>query len=66
MDDLNENLGSFNNKGPYSVDPADLPLSCPMPSMVLWNAHPQVYLPLADTGEARCPYCGAQYILKKV
>jgi len=29
--------------------------------MYLWNSHPKVYLPIAETGEAKCPYCGAQY-----
>jgi uncharacterized Zn-finger protein len=47
----------------YEVTSADLPLSCPMPDMVLWNAHPRVYLPIEKTGKARCPYCGAQYIM---
>jgi uncharacterized Zn-finger protein len=32
--------------------------------MYLWNAHPQVYLPVEETGEAKCPYCGAQYVLQ--
>ena len=36
----------------------DLPLHCPMPSMILWNAHPRVYMPIQKTGEALCPYCG--------
>lgn len=48
----------------YRVTDADLPLSCPMPSMSLWNSHPRVYLPIEATGEARCPYCGAQYTLE--
>jgi uncharacterized Zn-finger protein len=48
----------------YQVTPADLPLSCPLPSMSLWNAHPRVYLPIEKTGSARCPYCGAKYTLK--
>lgn len=43
---------------------ADLPLSCPLPSMPLWNSHPRVYLPIeAQGGRAECPYCGAQYRL---
>lgn len=42
----------------------DLPLHCPMPSMLLWNSHPRVFLPIEDTGEALCPYCGTRYILK--
>ncbi len=47
----------------YQVTHAELPLSCPMPNMILWNAHPRVYLPIEKTGKASCPYCGAQYIL---
>jgi uncharacterized Zn-finger protein len=31
--------------------------------MYLWNSHPKVYLPIAETGEAKCPYCGAEYYL---
>jgi len=45
------------------ITPDDLPLHCPMPSMLLWNSHPRVYLPIENTGEAMCPYCGTQYIL---
>ncbi len=48
----------------YEVTRADLPLSCPMPGMSLWNSHPRVYLPIGDSGEERCPYCGAVYVLK--
>ncbi|PIX60332.1 MAG: zinc-finger domain-containing protein [Lysobacterales bacterium CG_4_10_14_3_um_filter_64_11] len=47
----------------YTVSRKDLPLSCPMPSMTLWNSHPRVYLPIEATGKAVCPYCGAQYEL---
>lgn len=47
----------------YEVTRADLPLSCPMPGMKLWNSHPRVYLPIEVTGRAQCPYCGAVYIL---
>ena len=49
----------------YQVKPSDLPLSCPTPEMVLWNAHPRVYLPIEKTGHAQCPYCGAQFELIK-
>jgi uncharacterized Zn-finger protein len=35
-----------------------------MPWMMLWNAHPRVFLDVADTGEALCPYCGTRYRLK--
>lgn len=47
----------------YDVTPADLPLACPMPQMSLWNSHPRVYLPIADTGRAKCPYCGTDFVL---
>jgi uncharacterized Zn-finger protein len=53
-----------NAQNPYEVTRADLPLTCPMKGMSLWNSHPRVYLPLEATGEARCPYCGAVYALK--
>ena len=47
----------------YKVTQADLPLSCPMKKMPLWNAHPKVYLPIEKTGQAKCEYCGAEFIL---
>ena len=39
---------------------------CPSPKadMKLWNSHPKVYLDVARTGEAKCPYCGTLYRLK--
>jgi uncharacterized Zn-finger protein len=49
----------------YDITRADLPLSCPMPGMRLWDAHPRVYLPIDATGQAVCPYCEAKYFLKK-
>jgi uncharacterized Zn-finger protein len=33
--------------------------------MRIWDAHPRVYLPIEETGNIRCPYCSAEYILKK-
>ena len=48
----------------YDVRRGDLPLSCPLPSMGLWNSHPRVYLPIEqDGGEVQCPYCGAHFVL---
>lgn len=32
--------------------------------MALWNSHPRVYLPIEKTGRAKCPYCGAEYVLE--
>ncbi len=42
----------------------DLPLHCPRPDAPLWSQHPRVYLDVAHTGQAVCPYCGAQYAFK--
>ncbi len=49
----------------YEVEESDLPLSCPMPQMSLWNSHPRVYLPIEETGSAKCPYCGAEFTLRR-
>ena len=40
---------------------------CPSPKadMKLWNGHPKVYLDIASTGAAKCPYCGTVYKLKE-
>jgi uncharacterized Zn-finger protein len=54
-----------NARNRYEVSEADLPVHCPLPGMSLWNSHPRVYLPLKEAGEARCPYCGTVYILKR-
>jgi uncharacterized Zn-finger protein len=48
----------------YRVTRDDLPLRCPTPEMSLWNSHPRVYLPIEKTGQASCPYCGAEYVLE--
>ena len=47
----------------YQVTRRDLPLSCPMPGMPLWNSHPKVYLPIEASSKAKCPYCGADFEL---
>lgn len=52
------------NQRHVEVTAADLPLHCPMPSMKLWNTHPRVFLPIEQTGEALCPYCGTLYKLQ--
>jgi uncharacterized Zn-finger protein len=40
---------------------------CPSPKadMKLWNSHPKVYLDVAQTGAAKCPYCGTVYKLRE-
>lgn len=53
-----------NNQRVVEVKESDLPLHCPMPNDPVWNAHPRVYLPVEDKGEARCPYCGTLYKLE--
>lgn len=39
---------------------------CPSPlaDMKQWDTHPKVYLDVARTGQAKCPYCGTVYQLK--
>lgn len=54
-----------NAQNKYEVSRDDLPLSCPMPQMHLWNSHPRVFLPIEKTGFAKCPYCGAEYELRR-
>ena len=54
-----------NAQNRYEVTRADLPVHCPMPGMSLWNSHPRVFLPVEENGEARCPYCGALYVLQR-
>jgi uncharacterized Zn-finger protein len=60
---IEQDLIPANAQHRYEVRSRDLPLSCPMPAMYLWNSHPKVYLPIEETGEAKCPYCGADYFL---
>ena len=55
---------STNSKSHYEVTYADLPLHCPTDDMSKWNSHPRVFLPIKETGKAKCPYCGAEYVLK--
>lgn len=52
------------------VDPQDLDaqgvLCCPSPlaHMQVYNTHPRVYLNVAHTGQAQCPYCSTVYQLR--
>jgi uncharacterized Zn-finger protein len=41
----------------------ELPMHCPAPSTTAWNSHPRVFIPLHETDEARCSYCGTLYRL---
>ncbi|MFN7095480.1 MAG: zinc-finger domain-containing protein [Burkholderiales bacterium] len=56
------------NKLKYiEIYPKDLPLRCPLPDMLQWNAHPRVFLEIDKTsnGEIICPYCSTKYVLKQ-
>ena len=55
---------AVNKERLIEITAADLPLHCPMPSMMLWNAHPRVFLPIEKSGTELCPYCGTRYTLK--
>ncbi len=54
---------------PIEIKAADLNAQggtfCPSKAagMDLWNSHPRVFLDVAKTGQARCPYCGTVYAL---
>jgi uncharacterized Zn-finger protein len=64
-DDSKRKLIEPNAQHHYTVTPADLPLSCPMPGMYLWNSHPRIYLAIEASGWAKCGYCGAEYTLAR-
>ena len=59
------NAEPANARQRYVVSRADLPLSCPLPSMALWNSHPRVFLPIEAEREVQCPYCGAHFVLEE-
>ena len=63
-DAQDDSLKYANTQTRVEVSRADLPLSCPQPNQKIWNAHPRVYLPIEESGEASCPYCGTHYTLK--
>jgi len=55
---------SAQSAAPHPVRRTELPLSCPLPSMAVWNEHPRVYLPIVENGgRSKCPYCGSEYVL---
>lgn len=60
---IKEGSETPNAKKTYQVTANDLPLHCPMDEMRQWDSHPRVFLPIEATGEAKCPYCGADYKL---
>ena len=60
---VEQDLIAANAQHRYEVGERDLPLSCPMPGMYLWNSHPKVFIPVEETGEGMCPYCSATFRL---
>lgn len=41
----------------------ELPIHCPTPDSSLWNSHPRVFIPLHETPQASCMYCGTVFRL---
>lgn len=60
-----DDLDTPNDTNVHEVTRDILPIHCPMPGSSLWNSHPRVYIPVAENGRAKCPYCGCEYILKE-
>ena len=56
-----------NKQKSIEVSASDLPLQCPMPDMLKWNAHPRVFLKIEKepNQEITCPYCSTHYKLIK-
>lgn len=65
MSNVVEGTIEANAQNRYEVTEADLPLHCPMDGMSLWNSHPRVFLQIEGKDKVSCPYCGAEYALKK-
>jgi uncharacterized Zn-finger protein len=62
-DARDNSLGNANTEKQVQVSANDLPICCPSPGQKIWDAHPRVYLPVEESGEATCPYCGTHYVL---
>lgn len=58
-------MQTANDKTHYLIKQEALPLHCPLPEMSLWNSHPRVYLPIENSGKAKCPYCGTEFTLEE-
>jgi len=41
----------------------ELPMYCPTPEASLWNSHPRQFIPLQDSDECTCSYCGTVFKL---
>lgn len=60
---MKKDLATPNDSTRYEITRDMLPIHCPISGTSLWNSHPKVYIPVETTGSAKCPYCGAEYIL---
>ncbi len=56
-------MSTTNSQAAIEVTKQDLPLHCPVADGELWGSHPRVFIPIEESGEASCPYCGTQYRL---
>ena len=45
------------------VSKSKLPITCPVPGEETWCMHPTVTIPLDQTDEYTCPYCGRLFVL---
>lgn len=64
MADESLTMAEIRDRDAVVVSPQHLPAYCPNPRMPLWSSHPRVYLDIAETGAAMCPYCGTRYRLE--
>ena len=58
-----ETMRQPNARTHVEVTADELPMHCPTPETSLWNSHPRVYIPLEDSPEAACSYCGTVFRL---
>lgn len=59
-----ENKSAANEKDQViRVSRSELPAHCPTESMGLWSSHPRVFIPLEESPQASCPYCGTRFEL---
>jgi uncharacterized Zn-finger protein len=57
-------MSETNTKQPIKVKSSDLPYYCPPRNSSSATMHPRVYMKFDGTGHAKCPYCGARYVIE--
>ena len=55
---------SETTKQPYTVKSSQLPASCPPRNSEAIGLHPRVYLKFDGSGNSKCPYCGAKFVIQ--